>query len=142
MKRSAGVELFWRLHPAVYRMSGGRIGGRLMGLPVLLLRTRGARTGEPRENALMYLPRGEACVVIASVLGEPKHPAWYHNLRAHPDCEVQVGRTVRKVRARVAEGGEREALWRELVAKQPEYDVYASRTQRRIPVVVLEPRPA
>jgi deazaflavin-dependent oxidoreductase (nitroreductase family) len=139
-RRSAAVELFWRVHPVLYRWTGGRIGGRLMNLPVLLLHTRGARSREPRENALTYLPQGDACVVIASVLGEARNPAWYHNLRAQPDCEIVIGREVRRVRARIAEGEERERIWKELVARQPEYDAYAARTTRRIPVVVLEPR--
>jgi deazaflavin-dependent oxidoreductase (nitroreductase family) len=139
-KRNAAVELFWKLHPRLYRWSGGRIGGRVMNLPVLLLRTRGRKTGAPRENALMYLPKEGAWVVIASVLGEPRHPAWYHNLRAEPQVQIQVGSAVHEVRARDAEGEERERLWTELVERQPDYADYAGRTSRRIPVVVLEPR--
>lgn len=140
MRRNAAVELFWRLHPRLYRWSGGRIGGRLMNMPVLLLRTRGRRTGALRENALTYLPADDACVVIGSCLGEPRHPAWVHNLRARPEACVQVGREVVPVRAREAEGEERERLWRAVVERQPEYAAYAERTERRIPVVVLEPR--
>ena len=139
MRRNPAIELFWRLHPRVYRWSGGRLGGSLMGLPVLLLRTRGRKSGQPRETALMYLPRGEACAVIASVLGEPRHPAWYLNLRAHPEAEVQIGRELRPVCARDAEGAERDAIWSEFVLRQPVYADYARRTTRRIPVVVLEP---
>jgi deazaflavin-dependent oxidoreductase (nitroreductase family) len=139
VRRSPAVSLFWKIHPHLYRWSGGRIGGRIMNLPVLLLRTRGRKTGETRENALMYLPRDKAYVVIASVLGEPKHPAWWLNLRAAGDTEIQVGPRRQRVRAREAEGAERDQIWRELVAAQPVYDDYARRTTRRIPVVVLEP---
>jgi deazaflavin-dependent oxidoreductase (nitroreductase family) len=81
-------------------------------------------------------------VVIASVLGEPRHPAWWLNLRAHPDTTIQLGRERIAVRAREAEDAERERLWAELVAGSPAYAEYQALTERRIPVVVLEPRPA
>jgi deazaflavin-dependent oxidoreductase (nitroreductase family) len=138
LRRNALVELFWRVHPRVYRWSGGRIGGRLVGLPVLLLETTGRRTGRRRANALTYLPRGEDFVVIASCLGEPRHPAWWHNLAAEPRARVQVGSAWHEVRAREATGDERAELWRALTQRSPEYDEYAARTSRRIPVVVLE----
>lgn len=138
LRRNALVELFWRIHPRIYRWSGGRIGGELVGLPVLLLETRGRRSGRRRTHALTYLPRGEAFVVIASCLGEPRHPGWWHNLVAEPTASVQVGSRRHEVRAREATGDERAALWRALVQRAPEYDEYAARTSRRIPVVVLE----
>ena len=138
LRRNALVELFWRIHPRVYRWSGGRIGGKLVGLPVLLLETTGRRTGRRRTNALTYLPHGEAFVVIASCLGEPHHPAWWHNLVAEPKAGVQVGSAHHDVRAREATGEERAELWRALTQRAPEYDEYVARTSRRIPVVVLE----
>ncbi len=139
--RNKAVELFWKLHPTLYRWTGGRVGGRLMNLPVLVLRTVGRKTGRRRENALMYLPQGkDAWVVIASVLGEPRHPAWYLNLRAQPDTEIQLGSQRIPVRARDAQGAERDRLWHEVVAQQPDYAEYAKRTEREIPVVVLERR--
>jgi deazaflavin-dependent oxidoreductase (nitroreductase family) len=138
--RNAVVELFWKVHPRLYRWTGGRIGGAIRGMPVLLLETSGRKTGQPRTNALTYLPRGDDFVVIASVLGEPKNPAWWLNLEAHPDAWVQVGGARHAVRARKAEGDERDALWRAVVAKTPDYDEYKARTTRRIPVVVLERR--
>jgi deazaflavin-dependent oxidoreductase (nitroreductase family) len=140
LRRNALVELFWRIHPRVYRLSGGRIGGVLVGLPVLLLETTGRRSGTRRTNALTYLPHGEAFVVIASCLGEPRHPAWWHNLVSEPKACVQVGATRHEVRAREATGDERVELWRALTERAPEYDEYAGRTSRRIPVVVLERR--
>jgi deazaflavin-dependent oxidoreductase (nitroreductase family) len=142
LTRNAVVELFWRVHPRLYRWSGGRIGGAIGGMPVLLLTTTGRKSGEPRTTALTYLPRGDDFVVIASVLGEPRHPAWWLNLAAKPDASVQVGGARHPVRAREAEGEEREALWRAVVAKMPDYDEYKARTSRRIPVVVLERRRA
>jgi len=137
-KRSAFVELFWRIHLRLYKWSGGRIGASLMGLPVLLLTTKGRKTGEPRTSPLMYLPRGKDFVVIASYLGEPRHPFWWLNLAAQPDASVQIGGAHHRVRAREAEGKEREELWRAITAKTPDYDEYQKRTTRRIPVVVLE----
>ena len=140
LRRNALVELFWRVHPWVYRLSRGNIGGNLMGLPVLLLTTTGRRSGTARTQALMYLPYGDAFVVVASCLGEPRHPAWWWNLVAEPDARVEVGAAAHAVRAREAEGDEREALWRSLAQRTPEYERYRTRTSRRFPVVVLERR--
>ena len=141
MRRTLLVELFWKLHKATYRATGGRVGGHLAGLPVLLLTTRGRRSGQPRTSALTYLPRGDACVVVASHLGEPRHPFWWLNVEARPIARVQVGSVKRSMRARQAEGEEREAIWDELIARSPQYEQYRERTERRIPVVVLEPAP-
>lgn len=137
--RNLGVELFWRLHKRLYRWSNGRIGARMANLPVLLLETVGRKSGESRLNALTYLPWGNRFVVIASVLGEPRNPAWYLNLRARPELSIQVGARRLAVRAHDAEGEEREAIWRALVALSPDYEQYRERTGRRIPVVVLTP---
>ena len=137
-KRGPLVELFWRIHPALYRWSGGRIAGNLLGMPVLLLTTTGRRSGAKRTNALTYFPTDDAFIVIASFLGEPRHPDWWLNLKAHPDATIEVGRETIRVRAREAEDPERERLWRAVVAKTPDYDEYKRRTSRRIPVVVLE----
>ena len=138
-KRNALVELFWKIHPTLYRWSGGRLGGSLMGMPVLLLTTRGRRSGTPRTRALMYVPDGPRFVVIASFLGEPRHPDWWLNLRADPRAEVEIGSRHVAVLAREADGDERERLWTAVVARQKDYEEYQQRTTRRIPVVVLEP---
>ena len=137
---SLAVRLFWKLHPHVYRWSRGRVLGTLLGMPVLLLTTTGRKSGQPRTTPLTFLPRGDDRVVIASYLGSPHHPAWYRNLAKTPEAEIlERGRHI-PVRARVAEGEERQRLWDEVVARVPDYAEYASRTERRIPVVVLEPR--
>ena len=109
-----------------------------MGLPVLLLTTTGRRSGLPRTKALMYLPRDQNFVVIASVLGEPRHPFWWLNLEANPNAFVEIGSNRYPVRAYEAEGEEREKIWRELTDKAPAYNDYQAQTSRRIPVVVLE----
>ena len=137
--RSAWVELFWHIHKRLYRLSNGRIGARMANLPVLLLETVGRKTGTARTNALTYLAWGDSFVVIASVLGEPNHPAWYLNLSARPEVIVQVGSRRFEARARDAEGDEREAIWSALVVQSPDYEQYRVRTGRRIPVVVLSP---
>ncbi|MCH2169643.1 nitroreductase family deazaflavin-dependent oxidoreductase [Myxococcota bacterium] len=139
MKRTRVVEWFWKIHPFIYRISGGRLLGEMIGMPVLLLSTTGARTRSRRTTALTYLPHGGAYVVIGSFLGEPRHPGWVHNLRARPRAEIQVrGRTI-AVAAREAQDVERDEIWSSLLAQEPSYRDYAERTEREIPVVVLEP---
>jgi deazaflavin-dependent oxidoreductase (nitroreductase family) len=101
----------------------------------------GRKSGQRRTNALTWFPKGDDYVVIASVLGEPRDPAWWLNLRAAPETTIQAGRERIAVRAREAVGAEREQLWSAVVAQVPEYAEYQARTERRIPVVVLERRP-
>jgi F420H(2)-dependent quinone reductase len=129
------------VHQWLYEHSDGRIGASLGGRPMLLLRTVGRRTRQPRTSALLYVRDGDAYAVIASKGGAPQHPGWFHNLTAHPDVEIQVGRERIPVRARVAEGEERSRLWaRADEVNQGQYTTYQSRTSRVIPIVVLEPR--
>jgi deazaflavin-dependent oxidoreductase (nitroreductase family) len=141
-RRTRAVELFWKIHLPLYRWSGGRLGGSVMGMPVLLLDTVGRKSGQRRTNALTWFSKGVDFVVIASFLGEPRDPAWWLNLRASPETTIQVGRERIAVRAREATGAEREQLWATVVAKAPDYAEYQARTERRIPVVVLERRRA
>lgn len=108
-------------------------------LPTLLLTTTGRKSGEPRPSPLIYGEADGAYVVIASKGGMPKHPLWYRNLEAKPECELQVGRQRLRARARTAQGDERERLWQQMAAIYPPYEAYQKNTERRIPVVVLEP---
>ena len=126
------------LNTAVYRVSKGRIFGRVGKAPILLLTVTGRKTGKKRTSPLLYGPAGDGYVVIASVGGAPKHPAWYLNLQG-AEAEVQVGGKHVRVRARDAEGEERERLWRQMVDVYASYAEYEKKTTRRIPVVVLEP---
>jgi len=129
------------VHQWLYEQSDGRIGASLGGRPMLLLRTVGRRTRQPRTAALLYVRDGDAYVVIASKGGAPQHPGWFHNLTTQPDVEIQVGRERIPVRARVADGEERARLWtRADEVNQGQYGTYQSRTSRVIPVVVLTPR--
>ncbi len=129
------------LHQFLYERTDGRIGASLGGRPMLLLRTVGRKTGAARTSALLYVTDGDNRIVIASKGGAPNHPGWYHNLVAQPDVEIQVGRERIPVRARVVEGDERARLWAKAdEVNKGQYATYQSRTDRTIPVVVLEPR--
>jgi deazaflavin-dependent oxidoreductase (nitroreductase family) len=130
-----------RGHAALYRISGGLIGGKLPGLPsLLLLDHRGAKSGTLRTTPLVYMPDGENMVVVASKGGYASHPGWLHNLRAHADTEVQIGRRRLSVRAREAGPEERRRLWPRAVEYNPHWGRYQRRTAREIPLVLLEPR--
>jgi len=135
----ANWDWFGRIHRAVYRASGGRVGARLAGLDMLLLTTTGRKSGEPRTQPLACFADGDDWVVVASNGGQDHHPAWFLNLEACADAQIQVGSEQRAVRAQVAEGAERARLWPWLVERNPIYGRYAKRTGRRIPVVVLRP---
>jgi len=128
------------LNVASYRATGGRIGGRIDRAPVLLLHHVGRRSGDARVTPLLYLPDGEDAIIVASMGGTPKHPAWYLNLRDAPDTEVEIGRERRRVTARTVGAEERGALWPRLVALYPAFDAYRRRADREIPVVRLSPR--
>ena len=129
-------------HTWVYRASGGRIGPWIPGVGgrMLLLDHVGAKSGTKRTSPLLYVDDGDNVAIIASKGGNPKHPAWFHNLKANPDTTVQIGTEKRKVHARVAEGAERDRLWDKAAAAYGGYEGYQARTDRKIPVVVLEPR--
>jgi deazaflavin-dependent oxidoreductase (nitroreductase family) len=133
-----GFRILGGMHRRVYRLTGGKIGGRIGKLPVLLLTTIGRKSGKTRTQPLAYTRVGDGYAVIASKGGAAQHPLWYLNLRANRLAEVTVGRDTHEVRARDAEGEERERLWRALADLYPGYDRYAQKTSRRIPVVVLE----
>jgi deazaflavin-dependent oxidoreductase (nitroreductase family) len=125
------------LHTALYRASGGRLGHTIPGVPgkMLLLDHKGAKSGTLRTSPLLYFRDGENLVIVASKGGFPKHPAWYHNLKANPDTTVQVASHHLPVRARV------ERLWPLAVRSYHGYEDYAARSKgREIPLVVLEPR--
>jgi deazaflavin-dependent oxidoreductase (nitroreductase family) len=135
-----------KVHVALYRRSGGRIGGNLPGWPdakVALVDHRGAKSGADRTSPLMYHRDGASLAVVASKAGQPTNPAWFHNLMANPETTVQVGAEVREVRARLATEAERERLWPQFDAFYPGYSTFRERAHPRvIPIVLLEPRTA
>jgi deazaflavin-dependent oxidoreductase (nitroreductase family) len=126
------------LHNTVYRLSGGKVGGKTMGVATLLLTVRGRKSGKLRTTPLLYGRDGENYVIVASKGGDPRHPAWYLNLRGG-EADIQVGKEHVHVHARDAEGEERERLWTMMVGLYPPYADYQAKTTRRIPVVVLTP---
>jgi deazaflavin-dependent oxidoreductase (nitroreductase family) len=128
------------VHGGLYRLSGGRIGSHVAGLPVLLLTTTGRKTGKPRTVPLSFYEDGDAYVLIGSKGGAPRHPAWYLNLEARPDVEIQVGREHRSLRARRASPDEAARLWPLILERAPGYAKYRARTSREIPLVFLERR--
>lgn len=133
-------SLSW-LHRAAVRLSGGRFGGSLVGLPSLELVTVGRRSGRPRSSMLIApLTLGDTLVLVASASGNDEHPSWYLNLRAQPRVRVAVGGgPPTDMVARVATTDERQALWPRIVEALPNYAQYQERTSRVIPVVFLEP---
>lgn len=135
------VAVVTALHVRLYRRTDGRLGHRLPGMPtILLLDHTGARSGRRRTTPLLYTAVDDDLVLIASKAGAPTHPAWLHNLRAHPEVTVQVRGEVHAVRAREAGPAERDRLWALALETYPTYDSYRARTDRQIPVVVLTPR--
>jgi F420H(2)-dependent quinone reductase len=134
-----GLRWAGRLNVPLYRLSGGRIGGRVGRAPVLLLTTTGRKSGQQRTAPVVYLADGENLVVIGSNAGHSRTPAWSLNLQANPDAEVEVGRERRPVRARVAAGEERADLWRRHNEQYSGFDEYEARTDRDIALFVLEP---
>jgi len=141
-------SLFWRFfnnsvkgHTAIFRLTGGRIGGSVVGGPVLLLHHVGAKSGKKRISPLLYLPDGERMVIVASKGGYTKHPGWFHNLMANPETQVELPREGKvAVRARKANPEEREELWPRVVELYKGYATYQRSTSREIPIVVLDRR--
>lgn len=125
-------------HVRRYLETSGEVGHDWNGVPALVLTTTGRRTGTERNSALIYGRLDDAYIVIASMAGAPTHPQWYLNLSADPQVTLQVGADRFAARARTAEGVERDSAWDAMVAIWPNYDVYQSRTDRVIPVVLLE----
>jgi deazaflavin-dependent oxidoreductase (nitroreductase family) len=134
-----GLKTAGGLHKALYRASGGRVGGRIWGLSILLLTTTGRKTGKLRTTPLCFLPDGDDLVVVASNGGMDWFPAWWLNLVHEPRATVQVGRTRRAVRAREATAEERARLWAAVTAIAPGYLKYQQRTEREIPLGILQP---
>jgi F420H(2)-dependent quinone reductase len=123
----------------LYRLSGGRIGGRMSRAPVLLLHHVGRKSGKLRVTPLLFLADGDRLVIVGSKGGAADHPAWFRNLVANPDTTVEVGRRRVRVRARMASDEERARYWPRLVDIYPAYATYQERTDRALPLVVLEP---
>ncbi|GFG54709.1 nitroreductase [Mycolicibacterium agri] len=132
----------YRLHNTVYQRTNGWVGHRLLILPSLLLHTVGARTGKPRTTSLTYARDGDDYLVVASNGGAPRSPGWYHNLKANPNAEINVGPKRLAVTAQPVLPGDpdRERLWKIVTKYNKAYDIYQKRTSRPIPIVRLTPK--
>jgi F420H(2)-dependent quinone reductase len=128
-------------HATIYRATNGLIGHRFPGSPPMLLVDHvGAKSGTMRTSPLVYAEDGENVILVASKGGYPRNPAWFHNLMANPDTSIQIGSRRRQVHARVADSEERKRLWPKVVKVYGGYEDYQQRTDREIPLVILEPR--
>jgi deazaflavin-dependent oxidoreductase (nitroreductase family) len=137
---ATGLRWTGKLNVPLYRLSGGRVGGKVGRAPVLLLTTTGRKSGQPRTAPVVYLAEGDDMVVINTNAGNARVPAWSLNLKANPEAKVEVGREHLAVRARIAEGEERTDLWRKHNVQYSGFDDYEAKLDRKISVIVLEPR--
>ena len=143
------IHAMSRVNTWIYQRTGGLLGSRWYlggtlgkgGLPLCILTTRGRRSGQWRATPLLHLRDGNSLVVVGSQGGLPTNPQWVRNLEVDPQCEVQIGRDRQSYRARFAGGAERARLWPMLVAYYPDFESYASWTDRTIPIVILERAP-
>jgi deazaflavin-dependent oxidoreductase (nitroreductase family) len=123
-----------------FRSNDGVVGGMFEGMPLLLLHHVGARSGQPRIAPLVYLPEESRYTIFASKGGAPEHPAWYHNLLAHPQTEIEVGSETVAVTAQELTGEERDRVYEAQVQAAPQFGEYETKTTRKIPVIALVPR--
>jgi deazaflavin-dependent oxidoreductase (nitroreductase family) len=132
-----------RVHEAIYKATDGRLGHKMIGVPTLLLRTTGRRSGQTRTNGLVYARDGDDHLVVASKGGADQAPGWLFNVRANPDVEIQIGRSRRAATARVIEPSDPDyaRLWKIVNDNNNDrYDAYQKMTSRPIPIVALTPR--
>ena len=141
MLRRIFLKTVGAVHGAVYRASSGRVAGSIQGVPVLLLTTKGRKSGKRRVTPLLFVRDGDRIVVVASNGGSDRHPAWWLNISADPAVEVEIGRTRTAMTAREASAEERARLWPEFTSRYAGYLKYEARTAREIPVVVLTRQP-
>ena len=135
-----GTSLPTRAHAWLFKRSKGRLGKRFFGAPVLVLRTTGRKSGEPRESPMFYIRHGDGWAVVASNAASKRPPAWFLNLQASGDVHVLVDGDDRPARAREASAAETDELWPRFVEIYRGYDHYKELAQRKLPVVILEPR--
>jgi deazaflavin-dependent oxidoreductase (nitroreductase family) len=134
---SIRVKTLSAIHRGIYSATGGRVGTRIAGMPVLLLTTRGRTTGKPRSSPLTYFEEDGAIVLVASYGGRPHNPDWFENLIAAGEGVVTIGRESRTMLARRATSDERARLWPRIVQTYDGYGKYQARTAREIPLAIL-----
>jgi len=121
-----------------FRANGGKVGGQMENIPLLLVTMKGAKSGRTITLPLAYSKDGNRFVVIASYAGAPHNPSWYHNLVAHPDVTIELGGEKFQAKASVAQGAERDRLFKQQADQLPIFNEYQQKTTRRIPVIVIE----
>lgn len=141
MARETKFHLANGVHRVLMKLSGERLGWRVIGMPVIELTTTGRKSGQPRSTMLTApLSPGDGYVIVASRGGDPSHPDWFRNIEADPLVDVRTRTGTRHMVAKIASSEERATLWPEITARYPRYAQYQSKTEREIPVVILEPR--
>lgn len=125
---------------AEFRKNHGKVGGSFEGAPLLLITHKGAKTSKVRINPVMYLKDGNRYLVFASAGGSPKNPDWYHNLKAHPDVKIEVGKDTVEVRAEEILGAERDKIYAKQSSLYPQFAQYERNTKRKIPVIAFTPK--
>jgi deazaflavin-dependent oxidoreductase (nitroreductase family) len=121
-----------------FRSSGGKVGGQFAGAPMIIVTHTGAKSGKSYTTPLVFSKDGDKCVIIASKAGAPKNPSWYYNLVAHPEVTLEIGAEKFKAKATEVKGAERDRLFAEQAKMMPQFNDYAKRTARKIPVFTLE----
>jgi F420H(2)-dependent quinone reductase len=137
--RNSLQHAFTSLHVSLYRLTNGAIGGKLAGTTQLILTTTGRKSGQKRDTPLQYNIDGDRFIVMASNSGAPKHPAWFLNLQANPQAQIQMGAKKLTVNAHEATGDERTRIWDQITSTHQNFADYQKRTTRQIPVVILTP---
>jgi len=132
-------KLFMSISVGLYRLTGGKLGGKMFGFDVLLLTTTGRKSGQQRTTPLGSFTRPDGLVIVASNGGKPTHPAWYYNLVAQPHVTVQVMDKVMPATAEVLTGAVRAEVWQQVITTAPNYAAYEKKTTREIPLVLLRP---
>jgi deazaflavin-dependent oxidoreductase (nitroreductase family) len=123
-----------------FRKNHGKVGGQFEGATLLLITHKGARTGKSRTNPVMYLKEGDRYIVFASKGGAPTNPDWYHNLKAHPDVKIEVGKETIDARAEEITGKERDRIYAQQASRYPQFAQYQRQTKRTIPIIAFTPK--
>ena len=134
-----GLKLFTAFHVFLYKLTAGRLFNRIGGGEICIVKMTGAKSGQPREFPLMYVPYRNGIVLVASLAGAPNHPVWYHNLIKYPRFEIAVGSETKKLIARIASKEEKAEVWPLCCKVYPDFQLYQDRTERDIPVFICEP---
>ena len=134
-----GLKLFTAFHVFLYKLTSGRLFNRIGGGEICIVKMTGAKSGQPREFPLMYVPYQNGIVLVASLAGAPNHPVWYHNLIKYPQFEITVGQEAKKLVARIASKEEKAEVWPLCCQAYPDFQLYQDRTARDIPVFICEP---